>query len=536
MRQEKTVKRNRLVRCFVGFAICLGMAPVGAQTPWETAPAKPADLPPATVNKYSPPVNKLPLPPPPTQTSQLSTPGYVSLPQARSQSVNKPVQALASDEQSLIPPNIPFTGQQNSPKDIPGGGINLPLPNLPPPSTGAPSAMNTIPAAPAGASNTALLDGTKRPQDKPAGYSSQAPNMVGDLGIDSNAVEIRKLEAGTLVAVVGEDHILAGDLAAYVEPIIEDNRSKLRPGQEAILREQIIRQVLKSYIEVKAMYQEFFRDAGGGATPDKLIEMKKQVTTRAAKIFFEKQVPVMMKNYEAKNWQELEAKLRGKSMSLRSMQSTFVEQVLSNELERKYIPDDFEISRAELLDYYNANREKWDEPAKARWQQLTIRKDRHENDMQQVEILIKELGNKIFLGGQSFESVAKQYSEGWAAAKGGAHDWTNRGSLKSKALDETIFTIELGRLSKVVTDDIGMHIVKVIERTEQRRKPFTEAQTEIRKELSSQKRKEEIAKFRKKVLSRTAVWSLWPKDLAEKVPHARLLTEAIEAQSGQVKF
>ena len=143
------------------------------------------------------------------------------------------------------------------------------------------------------------------------------------------AGDAKLFEPGKLIAVVGSEHVLAGDLVHYVEPAFEQNKHRLSsPSQEGMLREQILRSVLRNYVETKALYLEFFRDAAGAVLPDKLDESKKMVTQRARELFFEKQVPDMMEKYEVNDMRALETKLREKSMSLATMQRQFVEQVL----------------------------------------------------------------------------------------------------------------------------------------------------------------------------------------------------------------
>lgn len=338
----------------------------------------------------------------------------------------------------------------------------------------------------------------------------------------------KPLESGKLIAVVGDAHVLAGDMAHFIDPIIEENRDRLRSSSdEEKLRLQLTRQILKQYIEIKAMYQEFFRDLVGTAPPEEIAEMKKQVVTRAARIFFEKQVPNLLKQHKAVDYRDLQEKLAAKSLSLVTMRSQFIEQVLSQEFERKYVPADFEVTREELLDYYREHRSEWNVLPKARWRQLTIRFDKHDGNRALVEATIKELGNQVYLGGKPFDAVARESSEGYTASEGGVYDWTRQGSLKSKPIDAAIFNIPLKKLSRVITDDIGMHIIEVLEREEGFTKEFTEAQAEIREILSKQKRDEATKKLRAKVLARTPIWSRWPEDLKSKVPHVRPLSEAI---------
>lgn len=540
---ERRNKLRWLVLCAFPILIGLKSNCASGQTPWATAPAKPANLPPSQPVNSGLPTQGAPshdpssvrslvsLPPPPSRLANeigkskpnglipapLRTPDHVPLAGANANLKPAP---LAHE---LPYPALP--GWPSDSKHSAGGESLIPeLATLQAMPVGGSAGKTSLPAA------AAVYSPTTRDSWNPleAGPSNSQETATGFLGSSPRSVNTEDFDNGQLIAVVGADHVLAGDMAHIVEPIVEQNRDRIRSAsEEKLLRTQVIRQVLKHYIEIKAMYQEFFHDMVGTATPDKVDETKKQVLSRANRIFFEKQVPVMLEKYDANDFQELEVKLREKAMSLATMRSTFIEQVLAQELERKYVPDKFEISRDELINYYHKHQSDWDVPATARWQQLTVRFDQHQYDRAAVDALIKQMGNEIYLGGKAFEAVAKQSSEGFTADEGGIYDWTTQGSLKSKRLDQAIFSLELGRLSEVIEDEIGMHIIVVLERTPNHTKDFPEAQAEIREKLSDEKRETEISKFRKTVLARTPVWSLWPDDLKNDIPHVRPLEEAI---------
>jgi hypothetical protein len=206
------------------------------------------------------------------------------------------------------------------------------------------------------------------------------------------------------------------------------------PEDEQKIRNQLTRQSLRQYCEIKAIYQEFFRDMVGTVPPKELEETKKKVVTRAGKIFFEKQVPTLLKKYKVETLQDLERKLNEKSLSLSTLKGQFIEQVLASELERKYVPDKFEIDRQDLLNAYQqpTNQDRWKVAGRVRWRQLTVRFDKHPSRAA-ADTKIRELGNEIFLGGKAFDAVARQSSEGYTANEGGRYDWTTQGSLKSTA-------------------------------------------------------------------------------------------------------
>jgi PPIC-type PPIASE domain len=338
---------------------------------------------------------------------------------------------------------------------------------------------------------------------------------------------VNDLMATRLIAVVGTDRILAGDMAAMVEPVIMENKAKIRSKQEEEnLRTQLTRQALPTYVQKKALQQEFFRDIAGNVPPKELQKKQDEVMAMASKAFYTNFVQVeLFKKHDVDNVADLEQKLQENRLSLPIMKNFFLMQVFSMQLEDKYIAHTFEISPAEILAYYRANSAKWEMPARAKWRQLTVRFDRHSNRAE-ADNMIRQMGNEIATGGRPFEAVAKAKSEGFTAEDGGKHDWTTQGSVKSAKIDQAIFTLPLARLSEIIEDEVGLHIIEVMEREAARTQDMSEIQTEIREILSNKIRDDKLKEFHKKVLDRVPIWSQWPED----IPGARPLDQAVADQ------
>jgi len=354
----------------------------------------------------------------------------------------------------------------------------------------------------------------------PAALVSVPANGV-PTNTSNDQASFRDFDAGELVAVVGTEHVLAGDMMVFIEPILEKNRGKMTPAQEKQLKAQLIRQVLAQYVEIKALYQEFFRDMVGNKAPKEVGEMQAKVTIKAAQIFHDKQIPVMMKKYKVDDLAALERKLHEQSMSISTLQNQFTERVLSAELERKYVPDEYEFSRAELWAYYQDHAAEWNVVSRVKWRELCVRFSKHSRE--EAEALIKDLGNQVYLGGKPFDAVAKQQSEGFTASDGGIFDWTTQGSLKSAAVDQAVFSLPLRRLSQVIESENGFHIIEVLEREPGYKKSFDVAQAEIRKKMSEEKRSKLLDDFHTKIMARTSIWTIWPQD----IPNSRALSEAL---------
>jgi hypothetical protein len=118
------------------------------------------------------------------------------------------------------------------------------------------------------------------------------------------------------------------------------------------------------------------------------------------------------------------------------------------------------------------------------------------------------MGNDV-MQGKPFADVARSRSEGPTAATGGSYDWTTRGSLVSKVVDEAVFTMPVGQLTAILDDGSALHILRVIERTDAGRTPFIEAQVGIRNQLQDERRKRQMDEYLATVRDRTPVWTIF---------------------------
>ncbi len=356
--------------------------------------------------------------------------------------------------------------------------------------------------------------------DRASFDSSSSSNAAVD-SRPAGAAEAGSFEAGELIAVVGPDHILAGEMFPIVDSILSDYADKMPKSQLAKMRQEYVRPALKAYIPTKVMYLQFFKQMGGrGMTRAQQDDAKATAMAKGRKIFYEQRVPQMLESNKVVDLLGLERKLQEKGFSVAVMEKQFIENVMAQQVITTQVPEQPKILLAELRSEYDGNLADWERPARARWRQLTVRFDKHDSRDEAFK-KIAELGDSIFLGGASFESVAKQSSEGITAEQGGMQEWTVQGSLKSEALDRAIFQIPVRRLSNIIEDEAGFHIIEVLEREEARRLPFEEAQKDLMERLQKEKREKLVKEIQDKAMNSIPIWTKWPED----IPGARPLSE-----------
>lgn len=350
------------------------------------------------------------------------------------------------------------------------------------------------------------------PRYRPAGAPQAPPvrgsDRVADLRSNANApraVPARREPAAQpcasaqILARVGSDVILASEVLPSVNDTIRRNSERIPEGQEDLFRQRLIRQRLKALIETKLIYQDALRSIPEEGLP----HIKKQLEEE-----FEKaEIHNMMERAGAGSRQELEAKLAALGTSIQREKKSFSERILAAQWMRQQIDHDQEITHAQMLAYYEEHAEEFETPARARWQELAVHFSEFPSRAAARQALA-QMGNQI-IDGTDFAEVAKAHSDGPTASSGGNRDWTTKGSLRNQKLDKALFSLPIGRLSPILEDERGLMIVRVVQREEVRRKPFVEAQVEIREKIREDRVRKQQEAYAEKLRDQIPVWTIF---------------------------
>lgn len=153
-----------------------------------------------------------------------------------------------------------------------------------------------------------------------------------------------------------------------------------------------------------------------------------------------------------------------------AMQMLFDEVLKDIEVTDKEIKANYEeISASHIL---IKNEEKSDKEAK----------DKAEEAIEEIE------------AGTEFSKVAKEYSEGPSAKRGGKLGSFNRGKMV-EAFEDEAFQLEEGEISNPVKTKFGYHVIKVTDKKEAEGQEFKKQKTKIKDKLLNQKKKEAFDKW-----------------------------------------
>ena len=320
--------------------------------------------------------------------------------------------------------------------------------------------------------------------------------------------------ASHVVAVVGEERVLVGDLYPADKVTVEMLNN---PEFQMHLRKS-----LKMSIQQKCFAQYFVNSQASGKPKKERDDIRAKMMSKTAEIFRTKVLPEQVKKAKLETEAEFIQLLEEQGTSLASMMRSFAEQVWADQALREGVKEKPTIYLEELRDYYDEHSEQWKRPSRVKFRILSAVFKQYPNRDAAYQAVV-EMWNQVYYGGAPFEAVAKKLSTGFSADEGGHFDWTRRGALKSKQIEEAIFTIPVRALSQVIEDTDGFHVVEVLERQDAYEMTFPQAQGEIRESILKTKRTNLENDYKKKIQDLTPIWTRWPQD----IPGSRDISELL---------
>ncbi|MBI1314555.1 hypothetical protein GC176_24950 [bacterium] len=287
-----------------------------------------------------------------------------------------------------------------------------------------------------------------------------------------------ELTGATVVAEVNSVPIFADDVLKasrfYGQLLAEQD--KLTPEQINEIRKQIIQKELQDHIQKAALASALRQDL-----KDEQVE---QLDAQVDSMFNQHVQNELLPAYKVKTRLELERILEEQDTSIEALKSAFASLEMAKFFVSQKLEKTPELSRSELLAWYEAHKEQYHNDERVNWQQIRIRKgDDPEAALGKLKAVVQALKAK-----QSFDEVAKQYSDDLKADEGGNWGWTPRGSLADERIERAIFGLAEGKISAPIETDEAYFLVRVIEHQPEGYTPFDDVQEKINQKLYGEAR------------------------------------------------
>jgi len=334
----------------------------------------------------------------------------------------------------------------------------------------------------------------------PQAAAGGAPPIMNTQSLQVLPGPRQDFDEGKVVATVGSVPILAGDVLGTINQAI---RSKMIPeppeGQEEMFYRMAMRPVLKQMVEMKLVVNDARQTIPAAGLGKIETEMNRE--------FDKGEIPNLMKTYQVTSQHDLDEALRKTGSSLDWERRAYFERQLYLGWRSQQVKKEEVVPLAEVIGYYQQHLADYEFPAKAKWEEIMVSFDRFP-DKAAAYAAIAQMGNQL-MQGAPFADLAKTASQGPTSDQGGAHDWTTKGSLACKSLDDALFTLPVNSFSQIIESERGFHIIRVVERIDAGRKSFEDTQGDIKKQIREEKAKSQMEKYVAELHKKTPVWTIF---------------------------
>ncbi len=277
------------------------------------------------------------------------------------------------------------------------------------------------------------------------------------------------------VATVDGEVILMSEYERRAKPVIEEYEKFLTGPDKGTRIKELKEKILEQMIDEKILISEAKRKkvkVNSKEIQDGIGEIKKRFGTEE-----EYNQELAMQGLSEKKFREQVKK------------QLMIMKLIDQEVKAKVVPP----TDSEIEDFYKQNESEMVEPEQTRVRHILIKVDEN-TDKKEALKKIREILKEVKKGKTSFAELAKKYSEGPSAPRGGDLGFFIRGQMVRK-FEEAAFALKVGEISNVVETKYGYHIIQCIEKKTSEKKSLEEVQEYLRNFISQKRMEESYEKW-----------------------------------------
>ncbi len=153
------------------------------------------------------------------------------------------------------------------------------------------------------------------------------------------------------------------------------------------------------------------------------------------------------------------------------------------------IQEEVTVSESEMKTYYKNNKSDFQQKEQVKVSHIIIlsgKNGKYDKPEEKINEIYKKVKN-----GESFSTLAKEYSEDGSAQNGGSLGYITRGTTVP-SFEEKAFSTEIGEVSEPFKTKFGYHILKVEDKKEEKQLSFNEVKDEVEQILVEEKTKNKL--------------------------------------------
>jgi parvulin-like peptidyl-prolyl isomerase len=348
--------------------------------------------------------------------------------------------------------------------------------------------------------------------------STMADGGIKRVGYTGGKAAEGKMSGNEIVASINGQPLFASEIfeRAATEPLTQDGMSlivankALAAGQYTEqeyrqLQMTAIRKYGKDYVKTRVLSQAMI------AFLEK--DQQKKIDDAVGKEF-ENYVEKLKKDFNVLTPHEVDEGLRRQGTSLLGLKDEFRNRLLADEYLRGKSKKEHIVGREEIVAYYDEHAAAFSFPEKVHWQLLEISFEKHGGRGGALPVLSQAVD--ALRHGDSFDKVAKKYSDGPHAEDGGKQPWTRAESVVDEKTAETLRGLAVGETSPVLSGRESYRLIRVMERKPAGKRPLAEVQDLIKQILEEQIIKQNMRQVMVEAYQKASIESAYlpPEDLA----------------------
>jgi len=299
------------------------------------------------------------------------------------------------------------------------------------------------------------------------------------LGSASLAAQSKSVVIEEIIARVNNEIITTSDLARARSAMLEDVRADCRdcaPAQLQAAMAEKEKTLLRDLIDQSLLVQRA-KDVG--------INVETDVIRRMDQI---------RQQNNLKDMDELESKIRELGLSFEEWKDGLRKSLLSQQIIQKEVGSRVQIGRDEISKYYDEHKNEFHRPEQVALREIFVTTEgKDEAGIAEAEKKARNLLDRVNRG-DDFIELAKRYSDGSTAQRGGELGIFERGQL-DKSIEDLVFKLDRGQLTDIVRTKTGFLFLKVEIRYEAGIQPMDKVEGEIQNRLYFEKIEPAMRKY-----------------------------------------
>ncbi len=269
--------------------------------------------------------------------------------------------------------------------------------------------------------------------------------------------------------IITRSDVLRARAAVGAEVDEECRQSGCTADQRAKLTEEKETNLLRDLIDQSLLIQRG-KDAG--------ISVTAECVRRMDAIRQQNNIPSM---------EELEKAVNSTGLSFEDWKANLCNSILTQEVLRKEVRPD--ITEQEVKEHYEKHKEQFVRPERVYLSEIFVNTDgKPETDLPALEQKAQTLRKRVVDGGEDFNELAKRFSDGSTADRGGflGDEGFARDGLAPE-ITEMVFKMKRGELTGIIRTKTGFLILKVEQRFEAGLQPLDKVDNEIQNRIYMEK-------------------------------------------------